>query len=141
MLKAFAWRKEYKPENLRLKDLKHADKMVIFPHGVDKEGFPVQYIILKNDTIANDEEGIQEKQKLLVYNYEITLPIMKEPEIYQVTTVVELEGGSLSLGIVKALKGIFDELGEYYPERSRRVIVLNAGWTLNVIWSFIKVRF
>jgi hypothetical protein len=44
-----------------LKDLKHADKMVIFPHGIDKDGCPVQYIILRNDSIENDEEGIAEK--------------------------------------------------------------------------------
>jgi hypothetical protein len=59
--KALKWRREYKPESLRLKDLKHADKMVIFPHGVDKDGCPVQYIILRNDSIENDEEGIAEK--------------------------------------------------------------------------------
>jgi hypothetical protein len=40
--------------------------------------------------------------------------------------------------VAQTLKVMFDELGIYYTERSHRIIVLNAGWTLSFIWGVIK---
>lgn len=135
--KTFSWRKTFNPEKLRLKDLKYADKQMIYQYGMDKEGHPVQYIIVKNDDLENNEENIKEKFKLLVYSFEMCVRQMQEPVI-NVVNVVELEGASLSISMARTLKGMFDELGVYYTERTAKIIVLNAGWTISIIWSFLK---
>jgi hypothetical protein len=33
---------------------------------------------------------------------------------------------------------MFDRIGHCYPERSNRVIILNAGWTFGAIWYVVK---
>lgn len=136
--KTYDWRRTYKPENLRLKDLKLAEKMMCYQAGKTKDGYPIHYIVLKNDDCPNDEKGIAEKFKLLVYNFERCTRMMKEPEVHGLINIVELEGGYLSLSIAQTLKGMFDELGIYYTERSHKIYVLNAGWGLSFIWSFVK---
>jgi len=135
--RTFDWRKSYCPEKMRFKDLKYGDKHMIFQYGSDNHGQPVQYIVLRNDDVENNEENVKEKFKLLVYNFQMCIAQMKEPVI-SVVNVVELDGGSLSFGVVKTLKGMFDELGIYYTERSAKIIVLNAGWGLNALWYFVK---
>ena len=30
------------------------------------------------------------------------------------------------------------QLGNYYTERLARTMVLNAGWTISMIWAFVK---
>ena len=61
--KSLFWKREYKPEKLRIKDLKHYEKMAIFNHGFDKQGHPVRYIILERDDLENNDEGFKEKVK------------------------------------------------------------------------------
>lgn len=126
--KTYDWRRNYKPEQIRIKDLKLAEKQMAYQCGKTKEGHPLHYIILRNDDIPNDEKGIADKFKLLVYNFERSTRMMKEPDVHGIINIVELEGGSLSLSTAQTLKGMFDELGIYYTERSHKIYVLNAGW-------------
>ena len=39
---------------------------------------------------------------------------------------------------MNTVKTVFDKIGVNYPERSRRVIILNAGWTFSAIWYVVK---
>jgi len=94
-------------------------------------------MVLKNDDVPNTEENKKEKFKHLVYYYEKAIRLMKHP-IFQITVVVEFKDSSLSLEFVKTVKGLFEELGEYYAERLYRIIVLNAPWTFGACWTFIK---
>ena len=60
------------------------------------------------------------------------------PGVWNITWVVDLQGASISLSLVQSMKGIFDELGEYYAERMARLILINYGWGISMIWSFLK---
>lgn len=52
--------------------------------------------------------------------------------------IVDMKDSSLSLGIVKAMKDMFVKLGDYYTERLARCMMINVGWTLSMVWSFVK---
>eukprot|EP01080_Neovahlkampfia_damariscottae_P005633 gene5633-9449_t len=134
----YKWRQEYKPEMIRYKDLKQYKEQTFITYGKDKEGNPVQYLMLKNINFDGTEEQLEIKFREMVYNYELNTRMLNEPKTCQITTIVELLDGSISMTNVKSVKQIFDKIGQNYPERSRRVIVLNAGWTFSAIWYFVK---
>lgn len=62
-----SWRAKYKPQNIRLKNLKFAHKMFVFQKGFDLEGHPVVYMVLKNDDVPNTEENKKEKVFVLIW--------------------------------------------------------------------------
>jgi hypothetical protein len=148
ILDNYKWREEFKPQNLRYKNLKYYNEGALQTFGKDRNGNPVQYLILRNFNIDGTQEQLDFKFEEMVYNYELNTRMMKEPDVYQVTTVVELLDGSISASNsffiflikkkVKAIKSMFDKIGHCYPERSNRVIILNAGWTFSAIWYFVK---
>jgi len=135
--KMLHWRNKYKPQSIRIKDLKYAHKMFAFQKGIDIYDHPVVYMILKNDDLPNTDENKKEKFKHLVYFYEKAIRLMKE-NVFQITVVAEFKDSSLTIDLVKSVKSVFEELGEYYAERLCKIIILNAPWTMNACWTFIK---
>ena len=97
ILNQYKWREEYKPENIRFKDLKSYHESTFITHGKDKEGNPVQYLMLKNFHLDGSEEQIEEKFREMVYNYELNTRMLQEPDVFQITTIVELIDGSISM--------------------------------------------
>jgi hypothetical protein len=136
------WNVSFKPKDIRLKDLKKVAKNAyLFHHGHDKKNRPILYMILGNDKAENNEETIDLKFKHLVHTNEQCIKFIEKngnADTYQITWVVELKNGSLSLNLVKSMKHLFDLLGNRYPERCGQILVLNPPWTLNIIWSFVK---
>jgi hypothetical protein len=137
LTKGLEWRKKYKPENLRLKDLTLHSKNMVFQYGMDKTNHPVMYIVLRNDDIENDEKGKMQKFDLFVYAYEVGMRLMTKP-VTSLTLIVELKGGTISISMAKAMKAVLDDLGEYYPEMASKIIVLNLGFFMQGLWTFLK---
>lgn len=132
------WRGTYKPYNVRLKDVESVAKQgYLYNLGNDKEGRPVIYLIVARDKIENNDEAKKLKFKHFAYVVERATQRMP-PEIWNATWIVDLQGASISLGLVQGMKGIFDELGEYYAERMARLILINYGWGISMIWTFLK---
>jgi len=136
------WIKTFKPKDIRLKDLeKVAKNAYLFHHGHDKRNRPLLYMIIANDKAENNEQNMDLKFKHLVHTNEQCIKYIEKhgnAETYQIVWIVELKNGSLSFNLVKSMKGLFDLLGNRYPERCGQILVLNPSWTLNVVWSFIK---
>ncbi len=65
---------------------------------------------------------------------------MKRPVI-GMTIIVELKGGNLTFNLVKTMKGMLDELGEYYPEMAARIVILNTGFFMQSKFFFINKVF
>jgi hypothetical protein len=58
--------------------------------------------------------------------------------VYNITWIIDLKDSSLSMSVVKSMKDMFVQLGDYYTETMARCVVTNVGFTLNLIWSFVK---
>jgi hypothetical protein len=132
------WRNEFKPWTVRLKDLAPIAKQgFLYQFGYDKQHRPIIYVLLGKDTSENSEENKLLKFKFFVYIMEKCIARMPEG-VHNILWIVDMKGSSLSLGLIKDMKDMFVKLGDYYTERLARCMVLNAGWTLNMIWSFVK---
>jgi hypothetical protein len=136
------WQKSFKPKDIRMKDIqKVARNAYLFHHGHDKKMRPILYMIIGNDKAENTDENVDLKFKHLVHTNEQCIKFIEKygnADTYQILWIVELKNGSISLNLVKSMKGLFDLLGNRYPERCGQILVLNPPWTLNVIWSFLK---
>lgn len=110
----------------------------MFHFGKDKIGHPIIWIVVKNDKLKKTEEIKDLIFKYLIWIMELCLEEMKGTDAHRITWIVELKGASLSLETAKSLKDLFYNLGEYYPERLARCVVLNASFFLNAIWLFAK---
>jgi len=142
LLDMLRWRKNYKPEEIRLRSLEKVAKSGFLYHsGCDKRKRPLLNMIIAKDTTENTPENVELKFKTMVYEYERCIKYMEEncgPEIYQIVWVVQVYNASISLDLVRSMKRIFDELEARYPERTGQILVLNPPWTINVIWPFLK---
>jgi hypothetical protein len=97
ILDNYKWRQEFKPQLLRYKNLKFYKEGALQTFGQDRNGNPVQYLILRNFNMDGTKEQLDFKFEEMVYNYELNTRMMNEPDVYQVTTIVELLGGSISV--------------------------------------------
>lgn len=137
--KTIQWRVTYKPKEVHLKDVESIAKDGwMFHYGKDKVGHPIIWIVVRNDKTKKNEETKELMFKYLVWIMENCLEEMKADDAHRITWIVELKGASLSLSTAKSLKDMFYSLGEYYPERLARCVVLNASWLLNAIWVFAQ---
>jgi len=133
-----AWRREYKPWNIRLKDVENVAKYgFLYHYGYDRQSRPIIYIQMGKDKSEITEENKLLKFKFFVYIMEKCVARMA-PGVTNILWVVDMKDSSLSLGVVKAMKDMFVKLGDYYTERLARCMVINVGWTLSMIWSFVK---
>ncbi|KAG2378475.1 hypothetical protein C9374_008114 [Naegleria lovaniensis] len=132
------WRKTFRPQDIRLKDLEPIAKQgFLFHYGYDKQCRPVIYVLMGKDTADNTEENKKLKFKLFVYMMEKCIKRMPEG-VHNIVWLVDLKDSSLSMSLVKEMKDTFVQLGNYYTERLARTLVLNAGWTISMIWSFVS---
>lgn len=133
-----AWRREYKPWTIRLKDVENVAKHgFLYHYGYDRQSRPIIYIQMGKDKAEMSEENKLLKFKFFVYIMEKCVARMA-PGVTNILWVVDMKDSSLSLGVVKAMKDMFVKLGDYYTERLARCMVINVGWTLSMIWSFVK---
>ena len=138
MVKMVEYNLSFKPENVRWKDGgKVAASGFLFQTGYDKYNRPLIFIELKNDKTKNDKVGKDLKYKCLLNCLETCIKRMST-NVYQVTWVVDLKGSNFNLSTVKNLKGLFDMIGDNYPERAGRIIVLNPPFVINIIVAFIR---
>jgi hypothetical protein len=132
------WRASYKPQDIRLKDLRTvAESGWLYHFGFDKHSRPIIYVLMGKDKAENTEENKLLKFKYFVYIMEKCVKRMPEG-VYNITWIVDLKDSSLSMSVVKAMKDMFVKLGDYYTERLARCVVTNVGFTLNLIWAFVK---
>lgn len=62
------WRAKFNPEGITLKDVEKVAKTgYLFDYGFDKECRPVVYMIMRKDTVPNDEEGQLLKVRLFSF--------------------------------------------------------------------------
>lgn len=136
--KCIDWRVEYRPQDVKYEEVALVGKQGFLYHcGFDKYGHPLVWIEVGKHKLENTEEVKDNMFRLLVYIVEKQL--REAPEhVHRISWMIELKNSSLSLAIVKSLKDLFYNLGEYYPERMARAVVLNASWWMNAIWAFAK---
>jgi hypothetical protein len=133
-----AWRREFKPWTLRLKDIEPVAKHgFLYHYGFDKDHRPIIYIHMAKDKTDMSEENKMLKFKFFVYIMEKCIARMPAG-VTNILWIVDMKDSSLSLGVVKAMKDMFVKLGDYYTERLARCMMINVGWTLSMIWSFVK---
>jgi hypothetical protein len=139
LLEMLEWRFQYKPEDIRIKDLKFRNLFVSFQYGVDKFNQPILHIIPRNDTIKNSKENMEEKFKHLVYSYEMARRISKKFNTIQCILIIDLKGASYSISTMNKYKKILDDLAHYYCEFVSKIIVLNIPKTLFWLSTIFKV--
>jgi hypothetical protein len=132
------WRKTFRPQDLTLRDLESVAKSGwCYQYGFDKESRPIIYMKLSKDKAPDTEENRMLKYKLLAYIQEKCVARMPEG-VYNITWVVDLAGASITLSLIQSMKDMFVKLGDHYTERLAKVYVMNLGWGLSMIWSFLK---
>mmetsp|Transcript_11936 Transcript_11936/g.17755 ORF Transcript_11936/g.17755 Transcript_11936/m.17755 type:complete len:274 (+) Transcript_11936:59-880(+) len=136
--KCIDWRVSYKPQDVKYEECKLvAEQGFLYQVGYDKHGHPLVWIEVAKHKLENTEEVKASMFRLLVYIVEKELNNAPE-HVHRLAWMIELKDASLSIAIVKSLKDLFYNLGEYYPERMARAVVLNASWWMNAIWAFAK---
>ncbi|KAG2392121.1 hypothetical protein C9374_012373 [Naegleria lovaniensis] len=141
IIKMLNWRHEYKPENVRFEeflDTTAKSKMFIDTGYASDNGMPLFYMWVSRDLLDNSDENKSLKFRHLIYVHErnfIREGRFKDDN-FQMNWVVDVSG--ISLNLVRRMKDIFDDIGFYYPERLGRVFVINAPWTINLIWAFLS---
>ncbi|KAL0487734.1 CRAL-TRIO domain-containing protein [Acrasis kona] len=132
------WRESYKPQDIRLKDLKPiAESGWLFHFGFDKQSRPIIYVLMGKDKTENTEENKLLKFKYFVYINELCIKRMPEG-VHNITWIVDLKDSTVSMALVKQMKDMFVKLGDYYTERLAKCIVVNVGFYLNLMWQFVK---
>lgn len=155
--KTIAWRLRDRPASITLESCKMAGvSEFIFTHGVDTEGQPLMFLLMEPFSKALSEAHekntwpqLKESMfRLLMYTIENLQQRMihsseDEPHslpshVHRITWVIDMQNTALSLSQARALKDIFFAVGEYYPERMARCVIINASFWLNMIFSFAK---
>lgn len=135
---ACEWRASYKPQDIRIKDVEPLFKQgYCFSIGRDKMNRPIIYLLLGKDKIPNDEEGKELKIKFIVYIMEMVIRAMPRG-IYSITWVIDVQGASLSMSLIKQVKDMFTKIGDYYTERLAMAFACNMPWTISLLWNFVK---
>lgn len=135
---ACEWRQSFKPQDIRLKDVeKLFQQGYCFSVGRDKANRPIIYLMLGRDKVPNDEEGRELKIKFVVYIMEMVIKTMPKG-IYNITWVIDVQGASLSMSVIKQMKDMFTKIGDFYTERLAMSFVCNTPWTISFLWNFIK---
>lgn len=110
MKKCVEWRASYQPFKVRLPDIeKTAKSGYLYNYGHDKNGRPVIYLTIRKDNLENTEEVKKLKFKHFSYIQERCAASMPQG-VHNITWVCDLNGASLSVGLIQTMKGVFDEL-------------------------------
>lgn len=137
--KTVEWRASFKPYNITLKDVEPVAKQgYMYHYGFDKRGRPVVYVRLGLDKCPNDEEHRTLKLKHFCYITEQCIRSMPK-NVHSVSWIVDLSDCSLSLDLVKQVKDMFVQVGDYYCECLSKAFVTNCSWTMTFFWNFLKV--
>jgi hypothetical protein len=132
------WRSTFRPQDLELRDFERVAKSGwCYHYGFDRESRPVIYMKLGRDSAPDSEENRMLKYKFLAYVQEKCVSRMPE-NVINITWVVDLDGASITMSLIKSMKDMFVKLGDHYTERLAKVYVMNLGWGLSMIWSFMK---
>ncbi|KAL0489859.1 hypothetical protein AKO1_009348 [Acrasis kona] len=132
------WRKTFRPQDLRAKDFESVAKQGwCYHYGFDRQSRPIIFLKMGRDTAPDTEENRLLKYKYLAYVQEKCISRMP-PGVYNITWVVDLHQANVTLAMCQNMKDMFVKLGDHYTERLARVYVMNLGWGLSMIWSFIK---
>jgi len=132
------WRKDYKPQDVKLKDVEAVAKQGYLYHfGMDKKQRPIVYLVLGKDKADNTDALKLMKFKYIVYIMEQCILEMPK-EVYSITWVIDASNCSLTMGLIKSMKDMFTKLGDYYTERLSMAFVCNVPWSVSFLWSFIK---
>jgi hypothetical protein len=141
ILDMLKWRKEFKPDHIKLKDVESVAKSGFLYHsGHDKKNRPILNLIICKDKTDFSAENVDKKFKTMVYEYERCIAAMEncEPEVYQICWVVQVYESTISVDLVTTMKASFDELENRYPERTGQILVLNPPVTVSIVWPVIK---
>mmetsp|Transcript_6290 Transcript_6290/g.9146 ORF Transcript_6290/g.9146 Transcript_6290/m.9146 type:complete len:309 (-) Transcript_6290:117-1043(-) len=163
--KTIEWRLSIEPEQISIKECEDAAKHgFLYHYGVDTHGQPVCYIIMKklsealgeaqnNGKMAEFKEALykllmrtceQLQQNMIEKEEEETQQTEKKKKkkfgshVHRITWIIDMGYCSISMAQARALKDVFYAMGEYYPERMARCIIINASFWINMIISFAK---
>jgi len=133
------WRMQYKPHEIRMKDLKHVGpNALVHLYGFDRNGRPIIYIHAKNLNISdNSDENVVLKFNYLIYGIERCLYYLP-PDQHRLTWIFDMTDAPLSISLVQKLRGMFEQLGDYYPEVINVNIICNVSWTLSLVWRVVS---
>lgn len=87
-------------------------------------------------------ESMSLKIKLFLYMLERACERMERihaTNVYQVIWIIDMDQSPVGLGLVKQMKDLFLEMADYYPDRLHSALLFNTSWTVNIMWSFVKM--
>lgn len=147
--KTLEWRNKMKPESISVKDLAFLDgveKPMFFPHGYDKEGHPVIYIVFEaiqqliNTYVDRNGEKVHAFLIYVTYVFEYCYKNKVFPEgLHRCSFVIDANGIGLTwTNTIRKFGKIFKEFSDNYSESLFKAHVINAGWTLRTLYSLAK---
>lgn len=132
------------PTSFRMQDLKDIGQThFIYIYGFDKSFRPTIYVNMKQiDKVPHwdSEQNLIKLFHYVTYVTEVAIERMAlvHPHVFQANWIIDMNDASLSLHTVKKAKDVFLQLGDIHPERLHSAVICNTGWTLNILWNFIK---
>lgn len=134
-----SWRTTRKPYKISEDDVKESLATgKTFYFGKDREGCPCLYIIMKNMSpkVSAEIEVLNG-----IYHLELGCKLADKSRLGQLNVIFDMKGFSrkslppFALGLFIDLLKI---LQDNYPERLRRLIILNANWVYKALYAVIK---
>lgn len=135
---------KHHPTSFRMQELQDIGQThFIYIYGFDKSFRPTIYVNMKQIDKMPQWDSEQNLIKLfhyVTYVTEVAIERMAlvHPHVYQANWIIDMNDANLGLHTVKKAKDVFLQLGDIHPERLHSAIICNTGWTLNILWNFIK---
>jgi hypothetical protein len=138
------WRIKERPSELTMEQLKIiGETRLVQCYGFDRQYRPIVYVNMgqiDKDKNWDSDEKLMLKFKYFVYMTEVAVERMSQvhPHVFQQVWIIDMNDSNIGLGHVKKVKDLFLGLGDYHPERLHSALICNGGWTLNILFNFIK---
>eukprot|EP01103_Thecamoeba_quadrilineata_P002223 TRINITY_DN12217_c0_g1_i1.p1 TRINITY_DN12217_c0_g1~~TRINITY_DN12217_c0_g1_i1.p1 ORF type:complete len:259 (-),score=43.14 TRINITY_DN12217_c0_g1_i1:112-861(-) len=118
-----------KPESIQ----KELDSGKIFPHGKDKEGRPVFYVLVR---LHDNHEEIEETQRFLAYTMERGMELLQPPN-EKCTCVFDLSDLHMRNLDTKATKFFTEMLEKCYPESLGWALIMSSPLIFQGFWKVV----
>jgi hypothetical protein len=138
------WRRDFRPAHTKLDSMGVIAKSnLVQMWGQDNYFRPIMYVNLKQWKQIPDpssEATLINVMRYFAYFNERASERMRKihPNVTSQIWVFDLKDFSVSISFVRQFAGIMTQLGEHYPERMGKCIVVNAGWAISAVWQFVK---
>jgi len=138
MIELEAWRKNYKPETISLKDFEMEPfdySQIISIPCQDIYGRPI--ILLKSKNLIPKKILTETFVKYLIYLIETAIKMMPE-NIDKLIIVLDIKDAGLENFSLNHLNKIREISSRFYVERLSNIVIINKGFFFGMMWSFVS---